>query len=114
MIIRNAMSGGALSVLLALACAGQAVAQAGPGASVEWKVGPDAIPTVFYDGPSGYDRQYRICFKKFSDGTSIEVVLADRSLKIVNEDCLDVKSNKIAVRMVAGTETATGIFFLID
>lgn len=114
MVSRNFLCSGAMSFLMALGFAGQAIAQAGPGASVEWQVGPDSTPTVFYDSAVGYDKHYRVCFKKFPEATSVEVVMPDRTIKIVNEDCIDVKSNKISVRMVSGTEAATGIFFLIE
>jgi hypothetical protein len=105
---------GAAALLMGGLMAGQAMAQAGPGASVEWKVGPGNTPTVFYDSPPGYDKHYRICFKRFADGVGVEVVLSDRTLTIVNEDCVDVTSNKISVRMTSGAEAATGIFFLIN
>lgn len=114
MISRNTITAGIVSILLSGLPAAHVHAQAGPGASVEWKVGPDATPTVFYNSPPGYDKHYRICFKKFPAATSVDVVLSDRFITIVNEDCIDVKSNKIAVRMTRGTVAATGIFFLID
>ncbi len=108
------LAGGAMSVAIAAALATGVNAQAGPGASVEWSVGPGATPIVFFDSPPGYDRHYRVCFKKAPDTTSVEVVLADRAIKITNEDCVDVISNKISIRMLAGSEPATGIFYLVQ
>lgn len=110
----NRLIFGTLSVTLACAVSGQAFAQAGPGASVEWTVGPDDTPTVFYDAPAGYEKHYRVCFKKMPETNSVELVMSDRVLVIVNEDCVDLISNRIAVKMRSGTAAATGIFFLIE
>lgn len=45
-----------LGLVIGMALSGGALAQTGPGASVEWKVGPGPEPTVFYDAPAGYDK----------------------------------------------------------
>lgn len=94
--------------------AGQAASQAGPGASVEWNVGPGPEPTVFYDAPVGYDKLYRVCIKKPPQGTSLEIVMTDRTLALLNEECVDVESNKISIRMLSGTSNTTGIYFLVQ
>ena len=102
--------------LISFLCLGgsQLSAQAGPGASVEWSVGPDSAPTVFFKAPSGYVKHYRICIKKPPASTAIEVILLDRTIRIINEVCIDVMSNEISVRMVEGNEAATGIFYLVE
>ncbi len=40
--------------------------------------------------------------------------MADRSLPIINESCVDVESNKISIRMLNGSEPSTGIYFVVQ
>ncbi len=105
--------GGLLAAFSGLA-ADEAAAQAGPGASVEWTVGPGPDATIFFNAPPGYDKLYRVCIKKTPETTQLEIVMADRTVALKNEDCIDVQSNSIAIRMVSGTTPATGIYFLVQ
>ena len=103
----------ALGAAMALGLPTGALAQ-GAGASVDWSLDTDGATVVVYDAPENFDKHYRICFQEMPRNGKLVVVMADRSLTMTRESCVDVVSNKISLTLQGSNEEVMGIVYLVE